>query len=109
MTALFIVRAEVPEADRDAFDRWYEAEHLPDAMRAFGTVRARRGWSDLDIGIHIAVYEFPSLEHARRIAANDGSPQIKALIAEFDRVWQGRVTRTREIVEVAQELTKDAG
>lgn len=104
MTALFIVRAQVPEGDRAAFDQWYETEHLPDAMQAFGTHRARRGWSDLDPGTHIAVYEFPTLEHARRIAAKDGSPEIQALIVEFDRVWQGRVTRTREIVGVAQDL-----
>ena len=104
MTALFIVRAIVPEADREAFDHWYETEHLPDAMRAFGTDRARRGWSEIDPGTHVAVYEFPTLAHARRIAANDGSPEIQALIAEFDRVWQGRVTRSREIVGVAQDL-----
>ena len=104
MTALFIVRAEVPQADRQAFDGWYEAEHLPDAMKAFGTTRARRGWSDLDAGIHVAVYEFPSLAHARRIATDDGSAEIQALIAEFDRIWQGRVTRTREIVAIEQIL-----
>lgn len=106
MTALFLVRAEVPEADRTAFDHWYQTEHLPDAMQAFGTDRARRGWSKSEPNVHIAVYEFPSLEHAQRIAAQDGSPQIKALIAEFDRVWQGRVTRTRQIVGVAQDLHK---
>ena len=103
MTALFIVRAEVGEADRAAFDRWYETEHLPDAMRAFGTDRARRGWSDADPGIHYAVYEFPALEHARRIAAQDRSPEIKALIAEFDRVWPG-VPRSREIIGISQVL-----
>jgi len=35
MTAYLIVRAEVAEADRAAFDHWYEAEHLPDAKAAF--------------------------------------------------------------------------
>ena len=104
MTAVFIVRAVVPEADRNAFDHWYETEHLPDAMNAFGTTGARRGWSETDPGIHVAIYEFPSLDHAKRIAAADGSAEIQALIAEFDRVWQGRVTRTREIVGIAQTL-----
>ena len=104
MSALFIVRAEVPEADRAAFDTWYEAEHLPDAMAAFGTLRARRGWSEADPGVHIAVYEFSTQEAAKAIAENDSSPQIQALIAEFDRVWQGRVVRSREIVAVTQTL-----
>jgi hypothetical protein len=30
MTALFFVRAEVADpSDREAFDRWYQEEHLP--------------------------------------------------------------------------------
>ena len=29
MSAFLIVRAEVEEASREAFDRWYENEHLP--------------------------------------------------------------------------------
>lgn len=103
MTALFIVRAEVATEDRAAFDRWYEAEHLPDAMAAFGTARARRGWSETDPGIHVAVYEFGTLEEARAIAGGDASDTIRALIAEFDRVWP-TVQRTREIVGIRQVL-----
>lgn len=97
MTAYLIVRAEVDEADREAFDQWYETEHLPDAKAGFGALTARRGWSDVEPGIHYAFYEFPSLEKAREVLASDG---IKELIAEFDRVWQGRVTRKRDVVEV---------
>lgn len=104
MTALFIVRAEVAKADRDAFDHWYQTEHLPDAMAAFGTVKARRGWSELDPGMHVAVYEFDSIEQAKKIVGGDASDAIRALIAEFDRVWQGRVTRTRELVGINQLL-----
>jgi hypothetical protein len=101
MTAYLIVRAEVPTADRAAFETWYQAEHLPDALKAFQAVSARRGWSDVTPGVHIALYEFPSLDAARTIMASDG---IKALIAEFDRVWQDRVVRTREVIDVAQVL-----
>ena len=105
MSACLIVTANVREEDRAAFDRWYEDEHLPDAMAAFGTLSARRGWSDVTPGVHIAIYTFRDLAHARRIAGQDASSQIKALIAEFDRVWQGRVSRTREIVGLDQTLT----
>ena len=101
MTAYLIVRAEVAEADHDAFERWYEAEHLPDAKAAFQAQSAERGWSDVTPGVHIAIYGFPNLERAREIA---GSPAIKALIAEFDRVWQDRVVRTREVIDVIQKL-----
>ena len=67
-----------------------------------GSLSARRGWSGMTPGVHVAVYEFPSLDRARQIT--NGSPEITALIAEFDRVWQDRVKRTREVVGVVQTL-----
>ena len=51
LSAYLIVRAEVPEAHRQAFDTWYEKEHLPDAIKAFGALSARRGWSDVTPGV----------------------------------------------------------
>jgi len=101
VTAYLIVRAEVPEADRAAFDKWYEDEHLPDAIQAFQADGAERGWSDVDPGVHIALYKFPDLAKVRAVSASD---EIKALIAEFDRNWQGRVTRTREVLEIKQSM-----
>ncbi|HKK31376.1 MAG TPA: hypothetical protein VKA18_13410 [Alphaproteobacteria bacterium] len=101
MTAYLIVRAEVHEADRDAFDKWYETEHLPDAKKAFQVLSARRGWSDVTPGVHIALYEFPDLATAR---AKTSGEEIKALIAEFDRVWQDRVQRSREVIGIIQTL-----
>jgi hypothetical protein len=101
MTAYLIVRAEVGASDREAFDHWYETEHLPDANAAFKPLSAQRGWSDVTAGVHFALYTFPGLDRAHEIA---GSDAIKALIAEFDRVWQGRVTRSREVVEICQSL-----
>ncbi|MEM7044703.1 MAG: hypothetical protein AAF543_17985 [Pseudomonadota bacterium] len=101
MTAYLIVRADVAEADRDAFDHWYETEHLPDAKNAFRANAASRGWSDGTPGIHIAIYEFSDLASARAVISSD---EIKALIAEFDRVWQGRIPRTREVVGITQTV-----
>jgi len=101
MTAFLIVRAEVPEADREAFDRWYETEHLPDAVKAFKAVSASRGWSDVDPGVHMAFYEFQDLARVRAVASSD---EIKEMIKEFDRNWQDRVQRSREIVEIKQKL-----
>ncbi|NJO32125.1 MAG: hypothetical protein HC869_02375 [Rhodospirillales bacterium] len=101
MTAYLIVRAEVPEADRSAFDRWYETEHLRDAKAAFAASAAARGWSDVTPGLHVALYAFPDLATARAVLESDA---IKTLIAAFDRVWQGRVPRSRDIVEVKQSL-----
>ena len=44
--ALLIVRAEVADpADRPHFDRWYNEEHLRDALATFQADRAWRSWS----------------------------------------------------------------
>lgn len=101
MTAHLIVTAQVPEPDRTAFDHWYQTEHLRDAVSAFDIQHAQRGWSTTTAGTHVALYRFTDLAAAEHALA---SPAAAALIAEFDRVWQGRVTRTREIVRVAQTL-----
>ena len=101
MTAYFIVRAEVDPDARDAFDNWYENEHLPDAVAALGAASASRGWSDVEENVHIAYYEFPDLAAVRRVMASDA---LKGMIAEFSRHWDGKVTRTRDAVELIQKI-----
>lgn len=102
MTAFFIVRAKVADAAlREAFDRWYQAEHLPDALKAFGARRAWRGWSEVEASMHIASYEF---DDVARVRAIPGSDALKRLVAEFDRVWGDKVTRSRDIVQVIQAI-----
>ncbi len=101
MTAWFVVRAVVADpADRADFDRWYSTEHLPDALRAFAARAAWRGWSRSDPAVHCAFYRFDNVAAAEAATTGDA---IKALIAEFDRRWGSRVTRTREILDVAEE------
>jgi hypothetical protein len=98
-TAYLLVRAVVAEAaDRPRFDRWYAMEHLPQAAEAFGARRAWRCWSKVDPSVHLAFYEFNDAKRAEAVVA---SPEMQAQVAEFDRVWDTRVTRTRDILEVA--------
>ncbi len=105
MTALFIVRAEMADPSvRDDFDRWYQQEHLPDAVKAFSARRAWRGWSEVEPLVHYAFYEFDDLASVQAI---QGSDALNALIAEFDRLWGERVTRSRDIVPNVQQV--DAG
>lgn len=100
--ACLVVRALVADPnDRPRFDRWYRDEHLPAAYRAFGAEAALRGWSQNDPSVHTAYYRFPSVEAAQD--AGTGAA-IKDLIAEFDRVWGTRVTRSRDILVIADEL-----
>ena len=101
MTAYLIVRAEVVEGSREGFDQWYETEHLPDAFRDFKAVSASRGWSDVEPGMHTAFYEFSDLKTANAIL---NSELIKEFIKEFDRRWNGKVKRTRDILDVKQKI-----
>jgi len=104
MSTLLIVRATMIDPDaRDDFDVWYQNEHLPDASKAFGVRHSWRGWSEVELDTHYAFYEFDSLDEAMAISESEA---IKALIAEFDRVWGGRVTRTRDIVDTSQRLRR---
>lgn len=55
--AYFVVRAIVTDAGkRAAFDRWYETEHVPDAVKAFGVSKAWRFCSLDDPSLHQAMY-----------------------------------------------------
>lgn len=102
MTAYLVVRAVVADpTDRMPFDHWYHAEHLPDALKAFNAISAMRGWSTADPSVHTAFYRFDTLDAVQAVG---GSPAMKALIAEFDRVWSTRVVRTRDILSIADEL-----
>ena len=100
--AWLVVRAVVANpADRAPFDAWYHAEHLPDAVKAFSARAAWRGWSKTDPSVHRAYYKFESPE---RLDAILSGPTIQGLIEEFDRCWQDRVTRMREVMTLADEI-----
>jgi hypothetical protein len=102
MTTHFIVRAEMVDPSvRDAFNTWYENEHLPDAVQAFGARRAWRGWSEVENDVHYAFYEFDDLA---TVQALPGSPALTAMVAVFDRLWQGKVVRSRDIVPNIQQI-----
>ena len=98
MPAYFVVRAVVNEADRRDFDIWYRAEHLPDARAAFGAQTAWRAWSRTDPSVHYAFYQFADVATAEAV---NTSPTISRLVADFDARWGSRVTRSREIIDVA--------
>jgi hypothetical protein len=102
MGGCFIVRAQVADAAiREAFDRWYQDEHLPDAVKAFEAQSAWRGWSEVDPSVHYAIYEFDDVARAQAIPGCDA---LKRLVAEFDRVWGDKVKRSRDIVSVVQRI-----
>lgn len=101
LAAFFVVRATVTDpARRQAFDTWYSREHLPDAVKSFGAVKAWRYWSVTDPSLHLAMYQFS--DQAALDRAIEG-PDLKRLVADFNRDWPD-VTRTREVLALAEEL-----
>jgi hypothetical protein len=102
MTAYFVVRAQLSDQSlKKDFDRWYQEEHLSDARSAFGATRAFRGWSEVEPAVHYAYYEFKDAASANAIRSSES---LKRLVAEFDRVWGDKVTRSRDVVEIVQTL-----
>jgi len=100
--AFFVVRATVPDpTKREAFDRWYQNEHLPDAAKSFGAKKAWRFWSLTDPSIHQATYEFA--DEASLDRAIKGEDQ-KRLVDDFNRDWP-EIKRTRETLVLAEEFS----
>lgn len=98
-TAFFVVRATVADpAKRAAFGKWYENEHLPDAVKSFGVKKAWRFWSLTDPSVHQAWYQFEDEAALDRAIKGE---DLKRLIADFNRDWP-EVTRTRETLVLAQ-------
>jgi hypothetical protein len=97
---LLLVRAVVAAPLREKFDRWYSSDHLPWACRVFKCAKAWRFWSAVEEGVHYAVYAFA--DKAACDAAL-GTAEFTQMIADFNRAWPDGVTRTRDIVTLAEE------
>ena len=98
--AIFVVRSTVADpAKRTAFDKWYQDELLPDAVKSFRVKKAWRFWSLSDPAIHQATYHFDdeaALERAMK-------EEVPRLIDKFVRDWPD-VPRVRETFVLAQEF-----
>ncbi|MGY0573354.1 hypothetical protein ACTGJ9_021550 [Bradyrhizobium sp. RDM12] len=101
--AYFVVRAIVADASkRAAFDKWYETEHVPDAVKAFGVAKAWRFWSLDDPSLHQAMYQFDDEAELQAMLKGDA---LTKLVADFNRDWP-EVKRSRETLVLAQEFAK---
>ena len=84
---LFIVMAKVKPEDEEAFNRWYNEEHMPKALERFPGVLSGRRYQVLegeDEYRFLALYEFESYEKMHD-AVN--SEIIKQLIKEYDEAF----------------------
>jgi hypothetical protein len=100
--SFFLVRAVVAEPLRTNFERWYAADHLPLALKVFECEKAWCFWSEVEAGVHYAVYRFADRARLDAALATDG---FKEMVADFNRSWPDGVTRTRDIVTLVEERT----
>ena len=59
---------------------------------------AKRWWIE-NSNFHLAIYEFGNIKKAKN--AMD-SEKLQSLIKKFDKKWDFKVTRTRELVSLTQ-------
>jgi hypothetical protein len=99
--AFLIVRSVVDEPLRAAFENWYAGHHLPLAARQFRTEQAWRFWSVSDPAVHYAVYRFADLA---TLNARLAPEEFRSLVEDYDRAWPQGVTRTREVLNLAERF-----
>jgi antibiotic biosynthesis monooxygenase (ABM) superfamily enzyme len=91
---IFIVMAKVQPDKEDAFNRWYDEDHMPKALNRFPGVMSGRRYKILDGGEgynYMALYEFESQEKLTEMAKSDA---LKTLVQEFNAAF-GTVNRKR--------------
>jgi hypothetical protein len=82
-TILFVVKATITKDREEAFNRWYNDEHVPQLLQFPGAVSARRYRALMgeDRYQYMAVYELRDEATLRRLM---DSEHMKALRAEYD-------------------------
>ena len=93
------VRATVEPGREAEFNRWYDREHMPDAVRMFpGCIGGARYKTVLGDGTHqyMALYAFKSAADLERCM---NSAEIKELVKIYDRDIGAFSTRVRTTYE----------
>jgi len=70
-------------------------------LPGFKCEKAWRFWSEVEQGVHYAVYQFAGKAKLDKALASD---DFKALVADFNRSWPEGVTRTHDIVTLVEEV-----
>ncbi len=102
---VFIVMSKVKPEQEDAFNRWYDEDHMPKALNRFPGVISGRRYKIMDGGDgynYMALYEFESKEKLNETMKSDA---LQNLIREFDAAF-GEVNRKRMLsIEIKSFIT----
>ncbi len=93
-TVLFVVKATITADREDAFNHWYNTEHIPQLLRYRGAASARRYKTILgeDKYQYMTLYEF---ESEATFEAFQRSDDLAEMIREYDRNFGGVSERAR--------------
>ena len=93
-TVLFVVKASIPPAQEEAFNRWYNEEHCPQLLRFKGAVSARRYKAIMgeDKYQYMALYEFASEATFQRFLESGHLDELKR---DYDAHFGGVSERAR--------------
>ncbi len=93
-TALFTVKATITPDREQAFNEWYNHEHVADVLRFKGAVSARRYKAILpeDKFQYMAVYEFENEETLQHFLKSDHMTWLRK---EYDAHFGGASERQR--------------
>ena len=84
---VLIVMANVNSEQEDAFNQWYDEDHMPKALNRFPGVISGRRYKILDGGDgynYMALYEFQSQE---KLTESMESEALQGLIQEFNTAF----------------------
>lgn len=102
---VFIVMAKVKPEQEDAFNRWYDEDHMPKALNRFPGVISGRRYKIMDGGDgynYMALYEFESHEKLTETMKSDA---LKNLIQEYNAAF-GEGNRKRMLaIEIKSFIT----
>jgi antibiotic biosynthesis monooxygenase (ABM) superfamily enzyme len=101
---LLIVMARVKPEDEEAFNKWYNEDHLPKAIERFPGVLSGRRYKILEGEQeyqYLAIYEFETYE---RMHSTVHSDVIQGLMQEYDAAF-GKGGRKRILAEQLKALT----
>jgi antibiotic biosynthesis monooxygenase (ABM) superfamily enzyme len=101
----FIVMAKVKPEQEEAFNRWYDEDHMPKALNRFPGVISGRRYKITEGGDgynYMALYEFESQDKLTETMKSDA---LQKLILEFNAAF-GAVTRKRMLgIEIKSFVT----
>ncbi len=103
--ALFVVRAKIVPEKEEAFNEWYNREHVHDVLKVPGCLSARR-YKDLtgkEEYPYMAVYEFDSEASLKAFLEGEA---LQALIRDYDAHWKGFSERVRGVWGLLYEAEK---